>query len=106
LALRSWRKSPAFAATALTSIALGIGVTAAVFTLVDHVLLRVLPVREPGELVLVTFSGSRYGNNWGDGSELSYPMYTEFRNHTDVLPPCSRGFRSRCTSAMAAAPSA
>jgi putative ABC transport system permease protein len=85
LALRSWRKSPAFAVTALTSIALGIGVTAAVFTLVDHVLLRVLPVRDPGELVQVTFTGTRYGNNWGDGSELSYPMYTEIRDHNEVF---------------------
>ena len=85
LALRTWRKSPGFTAIALASIALGIGANAAIFTLVDQVLLRVLPVRNPHELVQVTFTGSRYGSNWGDGSELSYPMYTDFRDHNQVF---------------------
>jgi putative ABC transport system permease protein len=85
LALRTWRKSPGFTAIALLSIALGIGANAAIFTLVDQVLLRVLPVRNPHELVQVTFEGARYGSNWGDGSELSYPMYTELRDHNDVF---------------------
>ena len=69
LALRSWRKSPAFAAIAIASIGLGIGANAAIFTLVDQVLLRTLPVKNSHELIQVTFTGSRYGNNWGDGSE-------------------------------------
>ncbi len=85
LALRSWRKSPAFAAIAILSIALGIGANAAIFTLVDQVLLRPLPVRDPDELVQVSFTGSRYGNNWGDGSELSYPMFTEIRDNNQVF---------------------
>jgi predicted permease len=85
IGLRSWRKSPTFAAIAILSIALGIGANAAIFTLVDQVLLRTLPVRSPGELVQVNFTGSRYGNNWGDGSELSYPVYTEFRDNNDVF---------------------
>ncbi len=85
LALRTWRKSPGFTAIALLSIAVGIGANAAIFTLVDQVLLRVLPVRNPHELVQVTFNGARYGSNWGDGSELSYPMYTELRDHNDVF---------------------
>jgi predicted permease len=85
LALRSWRKSPAFAAIAIVSIGLGIGANAAIFTLVDQVLLRTLPVRDPHELVQVTYTGSRYGNNWGDNSELSYPMYREIRDHNDVF---------------------
>jgi predicted permease len=85
LALRTWRKSPGFTAIALLSIALGIGANAAIFTLVDQVLLRVLPVRNPHELVQVTFEGARYGSNWGDGSELAYPMYTELRDHNDVF---------------------
>jgi putative ABC transport system permease protein len=85
LALRTWRKSPGFTTIALVSIALGIGANAAIFTLVDQVLLRALPVQNPHELVQVTFEGSHYGSNWGDGSELSYPMYTEFRDHNDVF---------------------
>jgi predicted permease len=85
LAFRSWRKSPGFTAVAILSIALGIGANAAIFTLVDQVLLRVLPVKASHELVQVTFTGSRYGNNWGDGSELSYPMYTEIRDNNEVF---------------------
>src|SRR5262249_12817737 len=85
LALRSWRKAPAFAAIAIASIALGIGVNAAIFTLVDQVLLRTLPVERPHELVQVTFTGMRYGNNWGDGSELSYPVYQEIRDNNRVF---------------------
>ena len=85
LALRSWRKAPAFFAIALLSIALGIGGTAAIFTLVDQVLLRHLPVKDPAALVQVTFSGSRYGSNWGDGSELSYPMFKEIREQNQVF---------------------
>jgi predicted permease len=85
LTLRSWRTSPGFTITSIVSIALGIGANTAIFTLVDHVLLRVMPVQNPHELVQVTFTGLRYGNNWGDTSELSYPVYTEIRDHNDVF---------------------
>jgi predicted permease len=85
LAFRTWRKTPGFTAVAIVSIALGIGANAAIFTLVDQVLLRVLPVQDPHELVQVTFTGSRYGSNWGDGSELSYPMYSDLRDHNEVF---------------------
>jgi predicted permease len=96
LALRGWLKSPAFAGVAIVSIALGIGANAAVFTLVDQVLLRTLPVRAPHELVQVTFTGTRYGNNWGDGSELSYPVYTEIRDNNQVFT----GVLARFTTAF------
>ena len=85
LALRSWRKSPGFATVAILSIGLGIGANAAIFTLVDQVLLRTLPLDRTDELVQVTYTGSRYGNNWGDGTELSYPMYTEIRDGNQVF---------------------
>jgi putative ABC transport system permease protein len=64
LALRVWRKSPVFTAIAILSIALGIGANTAIFTLVDQVLLRRLPVANPEELVQVTFTGTRDGSNW------------------------------------------
>jgi predicted permease len=85
LALRSWWKAPGFAGIAILSIALGIGANAAIFTLVDQVLLRVLPVGDPHELVQVTFTGTRYGNNWGDGTELSYPVYKEIHDNNQVF---------------------
>jgi predicted permease len=84
-ALRSWAKSPGFTLIAVASIGLGIGVTTAVFTLVDQVLLRRMPVKNPDELVQVTFEGSRYGSNWGDNTELSYPMYTALRDENQVF---------------------
>jgi predicted permease len=53
LALRSLRRAPAFTATALATLALGIGLTTAVFSFVHSLLLRPLPFREPGRLVQV-----------------------------------------------------
>jgi predicted permease len=82
---RTLRKSPAFVAVAVLSIALGVGANTAIFTLVDQVLLRSLPVMRPHELVLVTVRGTQYGAGWGDGDELSFPMYEDLRGHNDVF---------------------
>jgi predicted permease len=84
-AFRTFRRSPGFSAIAVASIALGIGANTAIFTLVDQVLLRLLPVQNPQQLVQVTFDGSHYGSNWGDGSELSYPTYQEVRDGNRVF---------------------
>jgi predicted permease len=86
LAIRSWAKAPALTAIVLASIALGIGANTAIFTLVDQVLLRPLPVHEPDRIVQVTRSGPFYGSNWGDGSEISVPMFEHLRtNSRDVF---------------------
>ena len=85
LAFRSWLKAPSLTAIVIASIALGIGANTAIFTLVDQVLLRRLPVQDPDALVQVTKTGVTYGNNWGDGSELSYPMYERLRADNQVF---------------------
>src|SRR5262245_22653836 len=85
LALRGWRRAPVFTLIAIGSMALGIGANTAIFTLVDQVLLRLLPIERPREIVQVTRRGASYGSNWGDGSELSYPMLKEIRDHNQVF---------------------
>ena len=82
-AVRGLWKTPLFTAVAVTSIALGIGANAAVFTLLDQVVLRLLPVRSPQALVQVRAAeGSEtYGGGMGDGSEMSYAMFQDLRDH-------------------------
>lgn len=85
-ALRTFRKAPLFAAVATGSIAFGIAANTAVFTLIDQVVLRTLPVDEPGQLVQVSAPGTEiHGGTMGDGSELSYAMYRDLRDHNEVF---------------------
>ncbi len=83
-ALRTLRRSRGFAAVAALTLALGIGANTAIFTLLDQILLRLLPVKNPQQLVLLTMRGRHYGNNWG-GNAISYPMYRDFQDHNDVF---------------------
>src|SRR5579872_7190594 len=83
-AFRAFRKSPVFTAVALVSLALGIGMNTAIFTFLDQVLLRLMPVRDPQQLVLLGAKGTTYGSNWGDHA-LSYPMYTDFQANNSVF---------------------
>jgi predicted permease len=83
-ALRTFRKSPVFVAVALLSLALGIGANTAIFTLIDQLMLRLLPVKHPEQLVTLWGRGSHYGGNNGQ-YKLSYPMYIDFRDKNQVF---------------------
>jgi len=83
-ALRTLAKSPAFCLVAVASLALGIGANTAIFTLVDQLLLRLLPIHDPQQLVLLSGMGSHYGSNTGRNS-FSYPMYTDIRDKNQVF---------------------
>jgi predicted permease len=73
-ALRSMRTNPGFAAIAVASLALGIGVNTTMFSLVDQLLLWSVPARDPGRLVNVV--GGRNG---------AYPFYREYRDRNQVF---------------------
>lgn len=73
-AARSFVRSPSFTATAVLSLALGIGATTAIYSLVDQVLLRQLPIRQPERLVLIDWNGEQLADGWGSGNLMSYPM--------------------------------
>ena len=88
-ALRQLRKSPAFTLTVIVTLALGIGANAAVFTLFDRVLLRMLPVERPQELVRFEWKGGFSGSASSFGGDtnnyFSYPMYKDLRDHNQVF---------------------
>jgi predicted permease len=85
-AVRQLRKSPGFTVTAVITLALGIGATTAIFTLVQQVMLKSLPVAKPDELWRIGKSIHCCG--WGgytqdeDFSIFSYDLYKHFRDNT------------------------
>jgi predicted permease len=74
------RKTPGFTAVAVLCLAVGIGANSTVFSLVDGMWMRPLPVGKPGELVYLFLATDRdaFGN-------LSYPEYQDIRDHTKTL---------------------
>ncbi|MGD9904266.1 MAG: ABC transporter permease [Vicinamibacterales bacterium] len=100
-ALRGLTRSPGFFAVATVSLALGVGVNTAMFSLVDALLFRPLPVRAPDALVDVFSTG-------GDGDEYattSYPdfvdlrdgntVFSEMTGYSPIMAPLALGDRSR-----------
>jgi predicted permease len=83
-ALRAFRKAPVFTVVAVLSLALGIGANTAIFTLIDQLILRLLPVRSPEQIVILAGRGRHYGGNNGRNA-LSYPMYQDLRDRNQVF---------------------
>jgi predicted permease len=83
-ALRNLRRGKLFAAVAIASLALGIGANTAIFTLIDQLMLRLLPVRTPEQLVMIWSTGPHMGNNNGSRAS-SYPMYQEFQQKAEAF---------------------
>jgi putative ABC transport system permease protein len=78
----AWRglaHSPGFAAVAILSLALGIGANTAIFTLIDAVMLRALPVSRPDELRMLTFGSGRLA------TDFTNPLWEEVRKQQDVF---------------------
>ena len=100
-ALRWMRRSPGFSAVAILSLGLGVGVNTAMFSLVDSLLFRPLPVTSPDTLVDVFTTG-------GDGDEFATTSYQDFLDlkqqntvfsdmlgYSPMMAPLSLGDRSR-----------
>ena len=80
--LRQLRRNPGFTAVAVLTLALGIGANTAIFSVVDAVLLKMLPVRDPQQLLLV---GVRTPKHDQGRFGMPYPAYEHFRDHNRVF---------------------
>src|SRR5207253_7715799 len=83
-AIRMLRNSPVFTAFALVSLALGIGANTAIFSLLNAVILRLLPVPDPQQLVQFTYTLPANGpDNWNGW--FGYPHLERFRTQAGTL---------------------
>ena len=86
-AMRQLRKSPGFTTVAVLTLALGIGANTAIFTVVNALLLRMLPVKNPRQLVVVgdPADPNQRSNGTPSVEVFSYPLYKELRDRNSVF---------------------
>jgi len=83
-AVRTLAKAPGFTLVVVLTLGLGIGANTAIFSLLDQVLLRLLPVKSPHELVQLDGPGPFSGHVFNNQT-FSYPMYRDFRDRNEVM---------------------
>src|SRR5438046_160998 len=86
--VRMLAKNPAYAAVVVLCLALGIGANTAIFSLIDNLLLRQLPVEHPEQLVMLSDPGSSgvsIGSETGERNLFSYPEFVHLRDHNQVF---------------------
>jgi predicted permease len=84
LAIRGLARNPLFSIVAILSLMLGIGANTAIFTLIDQLLLRKLPVTAPDQLVMLYQQGANNGSNLGSRMH-SYPLYQDLQKRAEPL---------------------
>lgn len=87
-AFRTLRRSPLFTSVTVLSLALGIGANTSIFSLLDQVLLRMLPIRDPANLVVFRVENEQApGMSMSDNFQTvySYPMYRDLRDRCTVF---------------------
>jgi len=83
--VRSFRRSPSFTATAVLSLALGIGATTALYSLLDQVVLHALPVDHPERLVLIDWIGFQNAETLGTDNLMSYPICRDLQEQKEFF---------------------
>ncbi|HEX3436673.1 MAG TPA: hypothetical protein VHT24_07880 [Pseudacidobacterium sp.] len=90
IALRQLRRSPGFAAAAIMTLAFGIGANTAIFSTLNALLLKMLPVRDPQQVYTVVLlnGGTQAPNTNGTGygnTSFSYPVFEALWQRSDVF---------------------
>jgi predicted permease len=91
-AFRGLLRNPGLASVAVVTLALAIGANTTIFSMLSQAVLRALPVRDPQQLIVLSYAGSHEGHTHSEGGstpghrhEFSYPMYRDLRDRNTVL---------------------